>query len=124
MRICCPIFHSLSFSFIICVLTFKNNSGIYNLANWAQLAGERAQNAATSHVPDEWHRDRGNSVRPMWSARFGHAVVVLDEPTARSYLTEEENSDLLRDAKPVLVLLGGDDGLSRGTWNSLLVYFD
>lgn len=75
-------------------------------------------------MPDEWHRDRVISVRPMWSARFGHAVVVLDEPTARSYLTEEENSDLLREAKPVLVLLGGDDGLPRGTRNSVLVDFD
>ena len=96
----------------------------YNLANWAELAGERPQNAATPSVPDQWPRDRGTSVRPMWLARFGHAVVVLDEPTARSYLTEEENSDLLRDAKPVLVLLGGDDGLPRGTRNSLLVDFD
>jgi hypothetical protein len=51
----------------------------------------------------------------MWSARHGHAVVVLYEPVARSYKTEEENSELLRNAKPVLLLLGGDDGLPRAS---------
>jgi len=86
-------------------------------ANWAQLAGERAQNTATPYVPDQWHRDPSTSVRPMWSARWGHAVVVLNQSSPRSYLTEEENSARLIDANPVLVLLGGDDGLPRDTLN-------
>ena len=57
---------------------------------------------------------------PMWSARWGHAVVVLNQPTPRSYLTEEKNSERLLDANPVLVLLGGDDGLPRDTLNVTL----
>ena len=88
-----------------------------NSANWAQLAGDRAQNTATPYVPDQWHKNPGTSVRPMWSGRWGHAVVVLNQPTARSYLTEEENSQRVLDAKPELVLLGGDDGLPRDTQN-------
>ena len=87
------------------------------IANWAQFAGERAQNTATPYIPDKWHREKGTSIRPMWSARWGHAVVVLNQSIARSYLTEEENSEFARDANPVLVLLGGDDGLPRDIKN-------
>ena len=54
----------------------------------------------------------------MWSARWGHAVVVLNQPQARSYLTDEENSARLQGANPVLVLLGGDDDLPRDTLNT------
>ena len=43
--------------------------------------------------------------------------MVLNQPTARSYLTEEENSKRLLNAKPVLLVLGGDDGLPRDTRN-------
>ena len=43
--------------------------------------------------------------------------MVLNQPVARSYLTEEENSERAR-ATPVLVLLGGDDGLPIGTRNA------
>mmetsp|Transcript_4298 Transcript_4298/g.9268 ORF Transcript_4298/g.9268 Transcript_4298/m.9268 type:complete len:1107 (-) Transcript_4298:1229-4549(-) len=82
-----------------------------NAANWAQLAGERAQNTATPYIPDKWHRNQKTSVRPMWSARWGHALVVLNQAVARSYLTEEENSARAKNDRPVLVLLGGDDGL-------------
>ncbi|KAL7533889.1 hypothetical protein ACHAXR_009001, partial [Thalassiosira sp. AJA248-18] len=92
----------------------------FSSANWAQLAGERAQNTATPYVPDQWHRDPSTSLRPMWSARWGHAVVVLNQSTARSYLTDEENSERLRDDNPVLVLLGGDDGLPRDPKNLTL----
>ena len=53
----------------------------------------------------------------MWSARWGYAVLVLNQPTSRSYLSEEENPERLQDANPVLVLLGGDDGLPRDTLN-------
>ncbi|KAL7555298.1 hypothetical protein ACHAWF_019048 [Thalassiosira exigua] len=86
-------------------------------ANWAQLAGIRAQNTASPYVPDQWHRSRGTSVRPMWSARWGHAVVVVNQSSARAYLTEEENSARLQDDSPAIVLLGGDDGLPRGAKN-------
>ena len=86
-------------------------------ANWAQLAGQRAQNTATPYIPDQWHRDPSTSLRPMWSARWGHAVVVLNQSTTRTYLTEEENSARLRDDNPVLVLLGGDDGLPSDSRN-------
>jgi len=55
----------------------------------------------------------------MWSARWGHAVVVLNQPQARSYLTDEENSARLQGVNPMLVLLGGDDGLpTRDALNS------
>lgn len=53
----------------------------------------------------------------MWSARWGQAIVVLNQSTAKSYLTEEENSERLLGDNPVLVLLGGDDGLPRDTKN-------
>ena len=48
----------------------------------------------------------------MWSARWGHAVVVLDE-----YLHETAPPDQSRKSSPVLVLLGGDDGLPRDMLN-------
>lgn len=83
-------------------------------ANWAQLAGKREQNTARPYIPDQWQRDRSFSARPMWSARWGHAVVVLNQTAARPYLTEDENSERARGSTPVLVLLGGDDGLPRG----------
>ena len=98
--------------------TYTPLSPIHLIAvNWSQLAGDRAQNTATPYLPDQWHRNPRTSVRPMWSARWGHAVVVLNQPSARPYLTEEENSALLRDANPILVLLGGDDGLPSDTSN-------
>ncbi len=81
-------------------------------ANWAQLAGEREQNTATPYVPDQLHRNRDTSIRPMWSARWGHAVVVLDE-----HLPVLEATDELRVTNPVFVLLGGDDGLPRELFN-------
>ena len=107
-------FHNVNFVYlhgthILCAYSLS--------ANWAQLAGQRAQNTATPYIPDQWHRDPSTSLRPMWSARWGHAVVVLNQSTARSYLTEEENSARLRDDNPVLVLLGGDDGLPRDSRN-------
>jgi len=98
-------------------LNIANMSIVFASANWAQLAGERAQNTATPYIPDQWHRDPTTSSRPMWSARWGHATIVLNQTTARNYLTEEENSLRLKDDSPVLVLLGGDDGLPRGTRN-------
>ena len=58
----------------------------------------------------------------MFSARHGHAVVVLNQPNARPYLTEEENSERLRDANTILVLLGGDDGLLPGVTSNQTSY--
>ena len=72
--------------------------------NWAQLAGERAQNTATPYTPEKWQNN-------MWSGRWGHSVVVFNQSITRSYLTEEENSERAQGANPVLVLLGGDDSL-------------
>jgi len=92
------------------------NIDLLLLANWAQLAGEREQNTATPYIPDQWHRDQSTSVRPMWSARWGHAVVVINQPTPRSQRPPDgtqENSERLLDATPVMVLLGGDDGLPK-----------
>eukprot|EP00804_Cyclotella_cryptica_P001587 CCRYP_014936-RB/>CCRYP_014936-RB protein AED:0.02 eAED:0.02 QI:12561/0.87/0.77/1/0.25/0/9/0/1053 len=86
-------------------------------ANWAQLAGEREQNTATPYIPDQWHRDKTTSIRPMWSARWGHAAVVLNQSIPRRYLTDEENSARAKGSHPVVVLLGGDDGLPRDTNN-------
>jgi hypothetical protein len=72
--------------------------------NWAQLAGDRAQNTATPYTPEK-----------LFSGRWGHAVVVFNQSITRSYLTEEENSERARGANPVLVLLGGDDSLPNIT---------
>lgn len=87
-------------------------------ANWAQLAGIRSQNIATPYVPDQWSRSPATSIRPMWSARWGHAVVVLNQAVPRKYLTAEQNSERAKDSKPILVLLGGDDGLPWDTGNT------
>eukprot|EP00986_Skeletonema_menzelii_P003562 scaffold1118_cov150-Skeletonema_menzelii.AAC.8 len=72
--------------------------------NWAQLAGERAQNTATPYTPEQWQNN-------MWPGRWGHAIVVFNQSITRSYLTEEENSERAQGANPVVVLLGGDDSL-------------
>lgn len=55
----------------------------------------------------------------MWSARWGHAVVVLNQAIPRSYLTDEENSERAKNLDPILVLMGGDDGLPRGGKSTL-----
>uniref|UniRef100_A0A7S2M3Q2 Uncharacterized protein n=1 Tax=Skeletonema marinoi TaxID=267567 RepID=A0A7S2M3Q2_9STRA len=76
--------------------------------NWAQLAGERAQNTATPYTPEQWQKN-------MWSGRWGHAIVVFNQSITRSYLTEEENSERAQGANPVIILLGGDDSLPNIT---------
>lgn len=89
-----------------------NYHSVFIAANWAQLAGAREQNTATPYVPDEWHRNRATSIRPMWSARWGHAVVVIDE-----YVNNTNTLNRPPVSSPVIVLLGGDDGLPRESMN-------
>lgn len=103
-------YYTLSiFAFLLFNLKYYS---LFIAANWAQLAGSREQNTATPYVPDEWHRNRATSNRPMWSARWGHAVVVLDE-----YVPEKNTLDQPPVSSPVIVLLGGDDGLPRDLMN-------
>jgi len=46
----------------------------------------------------------------MWSARWGHAVVVANQTTAyRNDFTLEENSERASTLVPKLFVLGGDD---------------
>ena len=81
--------------------------GMTHGSNWAQLAGQRSQNTATPYPP----------LKPMWSGRYGHQVVVLNQHTPRNYLTDEENSQRAAKDDPILVLLGGDDSLPLDTKN-------
>jgi len=78
-------------------------------ANWAQLAGPKAQNAATPYIPQEWYKSATTAKRPMWSARWGHALVIINQTSPRNDMTTEENSARIKEAQPRLVLLGGDD---------------
>lgn len=88
------------------------------VVNWAQLAGEKEQNIATPYLPDQRHRNPATSIRPMWSARWGHAVVVLEESSSQwPHPPDSETSDSLRGTSPVLILLGGDDGIPRDLLN-------
>ena len=57
----------------------------------------------------------------MWSARWGHAVVVANQTHPRNDFTEEENTELSNLGKPYLVLLGGDDYITDG-YKSLISY--
>mmetsp|Transcript_10681 Transcript_10681/g.16039 ORF Transcript_10681/g.16039 Transcript_10681/m.16039 type:complete len:1127 (-) Transcript_10681:12-3392(-) len=82
-------------------------------ANWAQLAGERAQNIAIPYVPQNIFFNASGVSHPMWSARWGHAVVVFNQTIPRNDYTEEENSKLINEGMPKLVLLGGDDLVQR-----------
>ncbi len=46
----------------------------------------------------------------MWSARWGHAVTVIDQISAyRNDLSLEENSERAETLVPKLIVLGGDD---------------
>ncbi len=54
----------------------------------------------------------------MWSARWGHAVLVLEESSSQwSSPPDSETSDSMRGTKPILILLGGDDGIPRDFLN-------
>jgi len=90
----------------IVLLTFR--LCVEGTNNWAQLAGEKAQNTATPYTPEKWQKN-------MWTGRWGHSIVVFNQSITRSYLTEEENSERARGANPVIVLLGGDDSLPNIT---------
>lgn len=76
--------------------------------NWAQLAGKKEQNVVEPYDPD----DGLSPKRPMWSARWGHSTVVLNQTSMhRNDLTAEENSNRSMHLITTLFLLGGDDYL-------------
>lgn len=79
------------------------------VANWAQLAGQRAQNIARPYTPQMNYRDASNSMRPMWTARWGHAVAVFNQTYPLNFLSGEQNSERAKTMQPKIVLLGGDD---------------
>ena len=73
------------------------------VVNWAQLAGPRFQNNALPYS------QKGISRNPLWSGRWGHTVVVLNDTTTKNYLSIEENSKRIKDLSPAILLMGGDD---------------
>ena len=88
-------------------LTFKP---LIFVANWAQLAGERAQTVVKPYIPQKFYNNAQTLKRQMWSARWGHAVVVLNDTSAyRNDMTMEQNSQRAMTLVPKLLLLGGDD---------------
>jgi hypothetical protein len=79
-------------------------------ANWAQHAGERAQNIVNPYVPQNLSNDTSFSARPMWTPRWGHSIIVLNQTSMyRNDLSIEENSFRANNYVPRLLLLGGDD---------------
>lgn len=64
----------------------------------------------TPYVPQKWYHDASRIERPMWSARWGHATVVVDQTSAyRNDLSLEENSERASTLVPKLFVFGGDD---------------
>jgi len=64
----------------------------------------------TPYIPQKWYRDAASVPKPMWSARWGHALSVFNETSFnRNDLRVEENSDRAKITESKLVLLGGDD---------------
>lgn len=45
----------------------------------------------------------------MWSGRWGHKVVVLNETLPRRDFSDEENANIVNTLQPRVLLLGGDD---------------
>ena len=75
-------------------------------ANWAQLAGERAQTVVKPYIPLQGSFTH----RPMWSRRWGHATAVLNQTSMyRNDLSVEQNSERAMTLIPKLIVLGGDD---------------
>ena len=88
---------------------FKSKTG--SIANWAQLAGERAQTIVKPYIPQKSQsRDPKFTANPMWSGRWGHATTVLNDTAAyRNDLSVEENSKRAIELTPKLLVFGGDD---------------
>eukprot|EP00520_Triparma_pacifica_P017234 CAMPEP_0118643692 /NCGR_PEP_ID=MMETSP0785-20121206/6528_1 /TAXON_ID=91992 /ORGANISM="Bolidomonas pacifica, Strain CCMP 1866" /LENGTH=1314 /DNA_ID=CAMNT_0006535375 /DNA_START=251 /DNA_END=4195 /DNA_ORIENTATION=- len=80
-------------------------------ANWAQLAGIRAQNVAKPYIPQDNHlyQRADEAEYPMWSARWGHASAVYNSSVPRNDLTIDENSKRLLTLSSRLLVMGGDD---------------
>ncbi|GMH57736.1 hypothetical protein TL16_g02453 [Triparma laevis f. inornata] len=80
-------------------------------ANWAQLAGSRAQNVAKPYIPldNSKYNNADLASRPMWSARWGHTSAVFNSSTPRNDMTVEENSERTKNIVSRLLVLGGDD---------------
>ena len=90
-------------------------------ANWAQLAGKRAQKITKPYIPQNFYAYKytqrtssststSSNVKSMWSPRWGHAVVVLNQTsTYRNDLSVQENSQRVVGLVPKLFVLGGDD---------------
>ena len=93
-------------------LTHSLTHSLVIIANWAQLAGERAQTTVQPYIPQTHHpyTSATSAARPMWSARWGHTVVVLNQTSSyRNDLSIEENSERAMTWVPKLFVLGGDD---------------
>ena len=93
-------------------LTHSLTHSLVIIANWAQLAGERAQKTVQPYIPQTHHpyTSATSAARPMWSARWGHTVVVLNQTSSyRNDLSIEENSERAMTWIPKLFVLGGDD---------------
>ena len=64
----------------------------------------------TPYTPQDFYIDVSFASRPMWSPRWGHSVVVVNQTsTYRNDLSIEENSFRANHFVPRIVLLGGDD---------------
>lgn len=73
------------------------------------MAGPRAQNTAHPYTPQEIYRNASEAIRPMWTPRWGHAVVVYNQTYPLNHLSPEENSERTKSIQPKIILLGGDD---------------
>ena len=52
---------------------------------------------------------KGTSRNPLWSGRWGHTVVVVNDTVTKNYLSIEENSRRIKNLTPAILLMGGDD---------------
>lgn len=79
-------------------------------ANWAQHAGKTAQKVVLPYSPQTFYKDASFASHPMWSARWGHTIVVINQTSMyRNDKTVEQNSKRAEDLVPEMILLGGDD---------------
>ena len=99
------------------LLVLQLHPSFVNSANWAQLAGKRAQNIAKPYIPLDNHmyEKAAESSRPMWSARWGHASTVYNSSVPRNDLTLLEDKERLLSlaGRSRLLVMGGDDRVSE-----------